>query len=233
MARFWLILLVVASLLPFAIPTHAETDWSQYATLDDEQTPDSLIAAPNRDPNQPSPYQGPPGYNPDRPPTPKAKPKRKWWEFWKLFMPQADPEPTPTEEQLLEVGPREFDASPEPLLRWPKRWRTGQGLLSPGLYLLESNINPNKETYHPELTIKRGSTALWTVPLKQLRGGNEPQSPVTTIETKKDEKSKPPHRSIRLEWSPDGQALRFHYQVGAAYYQSPWLYEAARPAPQF
>ena len=231
MKQLYALTLTFSLLLSYPL-AFADTDWSQYADLQDEQSPESLIAAPTRDTNQASPYEGPPGYNPDKGPDPKPKPKRKWWEFWKLFMTQADPEPTPTEEQLIDVGPREFDASPEPLLRWPRVWKTSNGSLPPGMYLIRSNIKKAEPSYKPpQLEILRGSQILWTIPLQPLTGGSKPQSPVTMIEPKKGEKAPSPHRSIRLFWSQDGRAVRFHYQVGPDYYQSPWMTQTIKYQP--
>jgi hypothetical protein len=224
-----------------ALAQEAETDWAQYADLQDEPSAvDGLMEPPQRKLNQASPYEGPPGYNPDKKnmPKPKKKPKQPWWNITRWLSPQADPEPLPVLEELVKVGPREFKASGEPLLRWPRSWRTETGTtLQPGLYLLQTNVpetlsqGVTSGTDALQLNLMRGNQVVLRVALSPVNIAAASQSPVEAIAPKKGETPPPAFRSVRLEWSPNSRepAVRFHYEVGAQRYQSQWLREAAVP----
>jgi hypothetical protein len=198
---------------------------------------DPLLPPPHRKSNVGSPYEGPPGYNPDRVPGPGKKLGRK--SKWKIWEPEQVVKPPP-EEVVVNVGPREFPPSPEPLLRLSQRWRTEQGvLLLPGLYLLQSMaLGPaataaNGSKLPPkaiQLNVKQASRVLWQVPLALLSDKEAPQGPVETLEPTatehKDELNKGPYRAIKTEFSPDGERLKLRYLLGGYVYESAW-YENA------
>jgi hypothetical protein len=173
------------------------TSWQHYPVYPaDEDNP--LIDAPTRNNNQGSPYEGPPGFNPDRKKQPPKQVKTgKWWQFWK----PAEVIRPPDEEMVVEVGPREFSSSPEPVLRLPVALRNleGQAVL-PGMYLVE--------------TLARG--------LPAAKNPNDPPPLRSTPEWRDIAEAKP----TAIRWvAPYPKEITLHLKRSGATYYSARLYQ--------
>lgn len=216
-------------------------DWyDYYSELDDDANQaDTLLPPPTRETHQGSPYEGPPGYNPDRTPGPGKKVARKhWWQFWKketIIKP-------PPEEKIVDVGPREFPAAKEPLLRWPMPWRSANGLIKPGLYLIQVNplgagpavtlpendkalIAGKPSAY--ELRVMQGKQILFKTPVARVAARQAPPGPVEALPEDTNPHKEPinqgPAKAAAVELSPDKQQIKLWYQIGSARYESPWF----------
>lgn len=205
----------------------------------DEVTP--FLPPPQRQTGQPSPYEGPPGYNPDKPPNlPKAK-QKPWWKFWEPTPPPPKPVPV---ERITEIGPRQFAAYPDPLLRLPVGILTQSGYVEAGVYILKANIQPQKpvmlELYRAGRLITSLPASLGTssTPVPKPVTFAEPQLPISQAEQLITKSQTPPvsklqttlntaneavqlKKSVRVEGDGQGH-LRILYQEGPLLYQTNW-----------
>lgn len=199
--------------------TLAETDWYDMA-------PEAYQLTPPPNPaglNQPTPYAAPPGLD-SRPTTSQAKPK--WWQFWK-----PKPAPPPKEEQLVEVGPRNYPAVPDPLLRLATPLWLGKGqIVTPGIYRVKAlgmpipndkGVTPAAYTNEaPRLQLWRQATLVLDLPLVAL-AGPAVDGPVEPIVSKKKGEAPPPiYQAIQILPDANGKTVQLQLQYGQRFYQT-------------
>lgn len=66
-----------------------------------------------------------------------TKPEKEKKGIWPFNHKKAPPQPIPTEEQIVKVGPKDPPPSPYPLVRIPMIIQTELGLVQPGIYLIK------------------------------------------------------------------------------------------------
>lgn len=82
----------------------------------------------------PQKTDGTPLLQPKLLPTKAEKEKKGLWPFNHK---KEKPQPIPTEEQIIKVGPKDPPPSPYPLVRIPMIIQTELGLVQPGIYLIK------------------------------------------------------------------------------------------------
>ncbi len=221
-------------LLACLLPTLILPAWGADATGYDSQqwgeTPyNGYTITPNLEktsPKETDPYFGPPGHLKNRP---KPLPPMKKGLSGYLFGKREDPPPSVPESWIVNVGPRQYASSQEPLLRLDTTLSTAEGVtLYPGLYLVHTyggKIQPNlqieKAPTHLSLSVK--GTLVLTLPLERVELASP--SPIETLPPAKPLKQETPElQSVfrRIQVVPasrDGVYLL--YQIGDVYLRTP------------
>lgn len=120
---------------------------------------------------------------------------KKWWQFWK-----EDPEDrVPTEEEIVNVGPRTHPAAKDPLLPLSVSIRDGQKIVLPGFYLVQQQIlSPDRRT----LTLMRQGQPVYSINVSLT--GTQAGGPV---EPKDEDNPTPPSATVTSRLSSDHRTV--------------------------
>ena len=222
---FGLIVLICVMQASFA----DATDTNSY---DPERWGDEPYSAYNITPNlektapqDTDPYFGPPGHQKNRP---APLPPVQKGLAGKLFGRREAPPPKMPDSYIVNVGPRDYPASPEPLLRLETALVTDAGVrLFPGFYLVHSHgLQLNKEgtilTAPTHLSLSYKGTICLTLPLEALASSGV--SPIEQLPSVLDPKAPavlqaPYRRVVVFEDSPE--TVRLMYQLGNLKFVTP------------
>lgn len=137
----------------------------------------------------------------------KEKKKHSWWPFGKKDKP-------PTDEEIINVGPREQPAYADPLFRLPLPIHSTQRLIEPGFYLARLEKTQNT----PEnLILWRGSIPIVTLPLEPA---SLPASAGSPIESTVHSSNRPAHTQVEVQVSPNQQQLTITVWEGDTPYRT-------------
>ncbi len=135
--------------------------------------------------------------------------------FWQKLNPFKKKEAPVDEEIIVEVGPREYDAKPGPLLRLPRAVRTADNrVIPPGFYLIRQQVVDDSNRI---LYVFQGKQLLTQLPLQAI----SPQAaePVESLDP-----HAPPLQSIMAvlvnENTPQGPAMVITFTEGRSRFQS-------------
>lgn len=185
------------------------------------------------------PYFGPPGYRKNRPPSAEAiTPPKAPTLLDKVFRGGKDKRtettakeaPQITPEMITQVGPREFPASPEPLLRLTRTLTLANGQrLKPDVYLVQplgllvDAVGRIHQQPYALRLVNRGYIVL-ELPLQLYQNVGQ-ESPLTQMNNPdaltSPEERRAPYRAVTLLESPRGEAGQLLYQVGDLQYITP------------
>ncbi|XVJ51169.1 MAG: hypothetical protein HEQ32_03415 [Vampirovibrio sp.] len=175
-------------------------------------------------PKETDPYFGPPGHLKNRP-TP-LPPLQKGLAG-KVFGKREAPAPKVPDEVIMQVGPRDYPASPEPLLRLETALVTPEGAtLYAGVYLVHSyglQINASGAILQPptHLSLSYRGVLCLTLPLTALERDG---SPLESLPSLKDPQApldvQAPYRQIKIQ-PIDQDRVCLRYQVGDKTFVTP------------
>jgi hypothetical protein len=172
-------------------PAMAESDG--FDTLPDEEF---LPVPPSRQETA-----SPGGNSGAKLPTVQEEPKRKWWQ--RLGGNKKKDMPIP-EERVVNVGPREPAASPDPLLRLPVPVMVDGQRVEPGFYLIRQTAAPDGSA---SLELKREKRVIATLYAKP--GEAAPAGPAKPMDERM-----PPARKASIRLSPDYARLSILFEAG-------------------
>jgi hypothetical protein len=176
-------------------------------------------------PQETDPYFGPPGHQKNRPaPLQPVENSLKG----KLFGKRQDPPPKVPDSFIINVGPRDYPASKEPLLRLDVALVTDAGAtLYPGLYLVHTHglqvaKDGSIQSAPTHMSLSYKGTLCLTLPLQAV--SNTRKSPIEQLPSVSDAQAPqalqaPFRRAWILEESPD--TVRLMYQVGELIFSTP------------
>jgi hypothetical protein len=176
-------------------------------------------------PQDTDPYFGPPGHQKNRPAP--LQPVENTLNG-KLFGKRQDPPPKVPESFIINVGPRDYPASKEPLLRLDVALVTDAGAtLYPGLYLVHTHglqvaKDGSIQSAPTHMSLSYKGTLCLTLPLQAVP--NTRKSPIEQLPSVSDAQAPPAlqapfRRAWILEESPD--TVRLMYQVGELIFSTP------------
>ncbi len=128
--------------------------------------------------------------------------------FWaKRRKAKEDKKPGPSEEQIVEVGPRDIPASPDPLLRLPMPIRVEGGIIPAGFYLLHArNIGPTSA----ELVLIQKNSPVLRFSVSRDGGTDDDNKTETGTASPIEKLPLPPGQALRkaeIKLSADQQSL--------------------------
>ncbi len=182
-------------------------------------------------PKETDPYFGPPGHLKNRP---KPLPPVKKGLSGYLFGKREDPPPSVPESLIVNVGPRQYASSQEPLLRLDTPLTTSDGItLLPGVYLvhtygakIQANLQIENAPTHLSLSMK--GKIMLTLPLERVEPASP--SPIEQLPPAKPLKQETPElQSVfrRIQVVPASrECVYLLYQIGDVYLRTPKILSA-------
>lgn len=176
-----------------------DDSWKSIIDIDDPPPPPAPAPQVQTDPSRPATLPGMP---------PPEKKKSRWWPFGRKA---ADEKPVP-DEKITQVGPRQYPAQPDPLLRLPVSIQPEEAAptLLPGFYLARLTPPDTPTT----LTLLQYGKAVTTIPLHPTESVTE--GPVQPINGK-------PQPMVRVRLSENQKMLTILVKHGTQLYESPAL----------
>ena len=148
---------------------------------------------------------------------PKPPPPLKKPSFWQRFNPFYQPEPSPTEAAITDVGPREHAASTGVLVRVTEAIAPEPGvLLSPGYYLARVQAPLADGARH--ITIYRGRQSLCDIRLQDATRTDGPEAATTVAPAASSGASGT--ATIVVSRTDDGYAMQLTLTEGSRSYVS-------------